>query len=172
MHNTAVEVLKILTDVAPLVLSTIILGGILLFGLWAAVKIVIPAMGELIQMSESQRKSWLAIVEEQKRINTLLVAEIQVDLTAEKLERKKLEVKVEELSTELARKDVRIAELQVEINNLTRVVADKDILVENLRTELNEERAAREKIEQEKNDLSVRIEILEKASKPINSVGD
>lgn len=163
--DQASDILAILTDVAPLVLSTLILGSIVLFGLWGAVKVVIPAMRELVQMSEAQRKSWQAIVEEQKRVNNALMAEIQNDLTAERVERKKLAVRVEELSAELARKDQRIAELQGEINQLRKLLEDKDVLISDLRSELDRVKEDRKKVEKERDELMHRIEALEAAQK-------
>jgi hypothetical protein len=155
------DILTILTEAAPLVLSTIILGAIMLFGLYASIKIVIPAMVGLVEMTESQRKSWLSIVEEQKRINVALVAEIQHDLSAEKVERKKLAVKVEELSADIARKDTRIAELQLEIDNLRKIVTEKDFLVLNLQKELRDVIEDRKRIEIERNELVARVSIVE-----------
>jgi predicted RNase H-like nuclease (RuvC/YqgF family) len=161
--NEAVDILTILTDVAPLVLSTLILGSIVLFALWAAIKVVIPAMRELVQMSEAQRKAWQAIVDEQKRANKAITEEMQRDLTEERVERKKLAVKVAEMEAELLRKDTRIEEMQAELDQLRKTLSEKDAKIAELVAELNREKESRKRIEQERGELLHRIEALEKA---------
>jgi chromosome segregation ATPase len=160
LGNT-VDILTILTNVAPLVLSTIVLSAVLLFVMWAAIKIVIPAMREQVQLSEAQRSSWESIISEQKRLNSSLVGELRHDLEEERAARKALAVRVEELSTEVARKDARIAELQVELDNLRRVVLQKDSLVADLRRELDEMKRSRAELATERDALSKRIAVLE-----------
>jgi septal ring factor EnvC (AmiA/AmiB activator) len=161
--NEAVDILTILTDVAPLVLSTLILACVLLLVLWIALKVLVPAMREATAISEVQRQSWKAIVDEQKRFNQALKEEMQRDLTEERVERKKLAVKVAELEAEGARKDTRIEEMQAELDQLRKTLSEKDAKIAELVAELNREKESRKRIEQERGELLHRIEALEKA---------
>jgi chromosome segregation ATPase len=180
--DNAEQILTILTDVAPLVLSTLILGGIVLFGLWAAVKVVIPAMRETVEMAEAQRKMWLSIVEEQKRVNSALITEAQNDLTAERVERKKLEASFEEMKAELAHKDAIIAERDATIARrdaqIAEILASQDKLqktqdetIAQLRRELDTVKDDRKRVETERDELIKRIDALEAAQKTEGSNG-
>jgi chromosome segregation ATPase len=170
--DEAVGILQILTEVAPLALSTLILALVLLFVMWLALKLFVPMVRESIQMFEAQRNSWQAVIAEQNRINRLLSEELQHDLEEERAERKKLEARVAEMEAELARKDARIQELQAEvarhqakITELQKALADKDMLIRNLRDELNHVQEDRKRVERERDDLLHRIEALEKAQR-------
>jgi len=168
----AVNILQILTDIAPLALSTLILGSVLLFSIYAAVKVVIPAMHELVRMSEAQRDSWERIVKEQEKISRLMMQEVQSDLADERAERLKLDARVKEMDAEMTRKDVRITEMQREIDTLRRALADKDVLIRDLRSELDRVKADRVKVEKERDGLLHRIEALEKAQQSAKPDGD
>jgi DNA repair exonuclease SbcCD ATPase subunit len=161
--NEAVDILEILTEVAPLALSTLILASVLLFVLWLAVKLLIPAMREAVQMSEAQRLAWQAIVKEQERFNQKAVEELRGELTDEKVKYKKLAERVSEMDLDLTRKDTLITELQNAITKLNKALDEKDETIRNLRKELEEVKADRIKVERERGELLHRMETMEKA---------
>lgn len=165
------ELLTILTDVAPLVLTTLILGAIVLLVLYIVLKVVIPALRESIQMAEVQRQAWKSIIDEQARLNKLMMEEVQRDLTEERIERKRLAERIAEMEVELAKKDTRIEELQAEINVLRKALSDKELVIQGLRDELDRVKDDRKKVEKERDDLLHRIEALELAQRAEKSDG-
>lgn len=159
--NETIDLIQILTEIAPLALTTIVLGLILLALLWVAAKVLVPSLRAMIDISKAMQESWRQIVEEQRRINEAIKTEMLRDLTDERVERKKLAERVAHLEGEIARRDTRIAELEKELGKLRLGVKERDDIIVNLRGELDRVIADRKKVEKERDELNHRLAALE-----------
>jgi len=142
------DILHVLTNAAPLVLSTIVLAGMLLAFLYAMIKVIIPALQEMNETFQIQRQSWKALIDEQNRINKRLTEELQADLATERQERIKLEKRVLETERELAEKTYQLE------------AANRQIAL--LKGELDEVRKDRKKVTEERDKLRLEVDDLHK----------
>jgi chromosome segregation ATPase len=152
------SILTILTEVAPLVLSVIVLSGVVITVLWIIGRITIPALKELMDIFEAQRTSWRDLVSEQRKFYERIASD--------------LEGRIEELEKEGKTKDSRIADLEQKIVELEVSNVAKDILIEELQKEISELKTERDKIETERDEIraerdeiKARLKALEEKTK-------
>jgi septal ring factor EnvC (AmiA/AmiB activator) len=149
-----VTLVQILTEVAPLMLSTLILAGALFAVLYVAIKFIVPALREMVEMFEAQRKSWKAILDEYTRINERLVGEAKADI-------ERLEARVRELVALVADKDARIVALETKLDEQGKQLAAQEAEIKALREENERKDKLIAELREENGALRERLKALE-----------
>jgi chromosome segregation ATPase len=152
------QVLKILTETAPLVLAVLILAGVVLLTLYASVKVIIPALRETVEMFEAQRTSWRSLIDEQRKFHERLSFDLEARIAELEKESKIQQDEIERLQAEDKRKAIRIAELESEIEKLRTEDKKKSSRITELEDELR-------KVQTERDELRARLDILEAAKR-------
>ena len=153
MRDT-VTLVSILTEVAPLVLSTLILAGVVFVLLYVAIRFLVPALRETVEMFEAQRKSWKAILDEYTRINERLVGEARADI-------ERLEGRVKELQKLVVDKDERILALETKLDEQGKQLAAQEAEITVLREENVRKDELIAELRQENGALRERLKALE-----------
>lgn len=159
------EVLRAISEIAPPILSLIILAAVIIVTMLLIVKFGIPALKATTDMfaaqtanSQEQIRLWKRLLDDTNAFNLRLLDDFRKELAVQEEERKKLEMRIDELEAVIKAKEEQITRLESEITELRAADQRKDNKIRELESELG-------KVIAERDALKARLEALEQVSK-------